>query len=300
MSQSSDARLGLMSGLAAYVLWGLLPVYFHFLLSVSPDLMLAHRIAWSLPTGILLVLAARRWSETLKVMMDWRKLRYLALSGMLIGVNWLVYIWAVHQERVMEASLGYYINPLLNFLVAAMLFGERFNRLQMVAMVLAALGVVNQTVNVGAFPWVAMVLCLTFGAYSVIRRQVQVDSRVGFLMEVLLLAPLALAWLWRTGASGASIWPATSLELTLLVAAGAVTAAPLILFALAAKRLRFSTIGMMQFIGPSLQFVLALAYGEAFTPAHAVTFMLIWVGVGVFSFAAWRADRKVRRAAALA
>lgn len=297
---SSDVRLGLTAALGAYVMWGLLPVYFHLLHAVAPDVMLAHRIAWSVPTGLLLVLVARRWKDVMALLRDWRVLRLTFLAGLMIGLNWLTYIWAVHQERVLEASLGYYINPLLNFLFGALLFGERFNRLQMGAIALAALGVLNQSVNVGAFPWVAMVLCLTFGGYSVIRKQLQTDGRVGFFMEVVLLGPLALGWLVHLSLAGTSIWPETAFETALLVSSGAITAAPLILFAVAAKRLRFSTIGMLQFLGPTLQFVLALAYGETFTQAHAVTFVLIWIGVGLFSYAAWRTDVRVRKQAALA
>lgn len=289
-----DKRMGLLAALSAYVMWGLLPLYFKTVQSVSPDAVLAHRVAWSLPTGLLLVIVAGRYRDIATVLSNRCNFQLLLLSGALIGFNWLIYIWAVNNEKVMEASLGYYINPLFNFLFGALLFGERFSKLQFVAIALAALGVLNQTLNVGSFPWIAMSLCLTFAVYSIIRKYVEVDGRVGFVIEVLLLAPFAIAYLvylWSRGAPflaedvSVSVWIALS---------GIITAAPLIFFSIAARRLRLSTIGILQYIGPSLQFALALYFGEPFKAAHAITFGLIWVGMGLFSYSLWRQDVQAR------
>ena len=294
MPDRSEIRLGFVASLSCFLMWGVMPLYFIILKAVPSDVLLAHRILWSLPTGLLLLLMAGRLGRLIEVFKSPRVLAWLGASGLLIGLNWLIYIWAVHQERVLEASLGYYINPLLSFLLGAILFGERFNRLQVGAMLLALLGVLNQWLVVGVFPWVALVLCLTFGIYSVIRKKIQIDSRVGFTLEVLLLTPMSLIYLGYMWRMGEPLFPPSAFEIILLLLSGIITAAPLILFAVAAKRLNLSTIGLMQFLGPTLQFIIGLYFGETFTSAHAITFVLIWSGVGMFSYALWRREHRSR------
>ena len=197
----------------------------------------------------------------------------------------------------MEASLGYYMNPLVNVAIAALFLSERLRRLQWVAVGLAAIAVSVETYALGQLPWVSLVLCVTFAGYGLIRRRVQVDSRVGFTIEVLVLLPLALIWFAAAFGTGRNAMGNDGLDMFLLALAGPITATPLILFALAAKRLKFSTIGIMQYLGPSLQFIVALIYGETLTPLRFVTFGLIWLAVVIFSLDAFGEDRKQKRSA---
>jgi len=293
----TETRNGLIFAASAYGLWGFLPLFFRMLGQTDPAVILAHRIVWSVPTALIAVVAAGRLGDVVALARQPRSMLFLAASAVLIAVNWTVYIWAVTSGRVLEGSLGYFINPLVSFLFAAIFFGERFNRVQLAALAIAALGVVNQAVVVGAFPWVSLALAVSFAAYGAIRKTVAVDSRVGFGVEAGVLSPFALAFLaFAPAAQG--VFTMENPQLALLLAlAGPITAAPLILFALGAKRLRMSTIAMLQYIAPTLQFILGLSFGETFTPAHAVTFGCIWMGVALFTVEVWRIDR--RRAAAL-
>lgn len=290
---SAHTRVGLFAAAGAYGLWGFLPIYFKLLGDVPPLLILAHRIVWSVPTALFLVLVAGKLGDLLDAIRRPRVRYMLLASALAVAVNWTLYIWAVTQDRILEGSLGYFINPLITFLFAALFFGERFNRLQLVALAFAALGVANQALVVGEFPWIALSLAVSFALYGVIRKRAPVDSRVGLTVETMWLAPAALAGLFLLTPPGASIFgDAPPLVAFLLVLAGPVTAAPLILFGIGARRLRLSTIAMLQYLGPTLQFIVGLTYGEAFTPAHAVTFGLIWAGVVLFTVSAWRAERQ--------
>lgn len=295
---SQDVRLGFLTGFAAYLLWGLMPVYIKSIDHLRPDLILVHRILWSLPTGLFFLMVARQW-PALKTAFQKQHLVWLALSAVLIACNWLVYIWAVSIDRVLEASLGYYLNPLLNVVIGAVFLSERLTKGQWTAVGIAAIGVAIMAVALGRMPWAGLFLCCTFAAYSVIRKQVPVDSRAGFVVEAALLFPLAGLWLTQLSATGTSPMGLSTIDTLLLMAGGPVTAVPLILFALSAKRLRLSTIGMMQYLGPTIQFLLGLAYGEAFSSVHAAAFACIWFALFVFTFDGWRADAR-RRSAQLA
>lgn len=294
MTSSNALRPGLAAGVAAFSIWGFLPVYFKAVAHVAPDVTLAHRVAWSLPTGIVFVALASQWPAVRRIVADPKLMRALFASAALMAVNWLIYIWAVAADRVMEGSLGYYINPLVSFAIGAVLFSERFSKWQLFAILLASIGVLNQTLVVGAFPWVALSLCLTFAAYGAIRKATPVESRAGFLVEVVMMAPFAFAYLVWLSATGADVTGGEPWDWAVLALAGPITAAPLILFAIAARNLRLSTVAILQFIGPTLQFACALYYGEPFTAGHAVTFAFIWAGVAVFSYDAWASDRLAR------
>lgn len=298
MKNTSDSQFGLFAALGAYFIWGFLPLYFKALENVAPMQMLTERMVWSVPTGLVLILVARRFREFLAIFKEIKTLGWLTLSGSLMGVNWLIYIWAVQNERVLEGSLGYFINPLFSFVLAAIFFGERFSKLQFIAIFLAAAGVLNQAIVVGQFPWVALSLCVTFGIYGAIRKKVVVDSRAGFLLEVLLLFPFAISYLIYIWSKGAPLLAETTFDSVLVALSGVLTAAPLILFALAAKRLRLSTVAILQYLGPTIQFAVGLYLGEAFTIAHAITFGLIWLGVIIFSMGALQNDRRAKLAAA--
>lgn len=296
---SATARNGFIAAVSAYTLWGFLPLYFKLLGDTPPSMILAHRIVWSVPTALLLILLAMRGKELWAAIRNAKVLWALLATAAMIAVNWSIYIWAVSQNRVLEGSLGYFINPLVTFAFAAMFFGERFTRIQMVAIGAAALGVLNQAIVVGQFPWISLSLAVSFAIYSAIRKQTPVDSRVGFAIEAMWLAPVSLLFLFffRPGDIGFFGGGGTDLAL-LLMLAGPVTAAPLILFAVGARRLRLSTIGLLQYLAPSVQFVIALAYGEPFTPFHAVTFGFIWLGIALFTLSAWRSERRLAPAVA--
>ncbi len=286
MPTNADIRSGLFAAMAAYGLWGFLPLYFQLLGDMPPLVILAHRIIWSAPTALALILAAGKWDAFVGLFRQPRLLFALFASSLMIAANWTIYIWAVTNHRVLEGSLGYYINPLIVFLFAALFFGERFRPLQVAAVAIAALGVANQTLVVGQFPWVSLSLAISFAVYGAIRKTTPVDSRIGFGVEALWLAPAALLYLTLFLPSGvAPFGPGEPGFIALLLLAGPLTALPLILFAVGARRLRLSTIGILQYIAPSVQFAIGLAMGEPFTAGHALTFGLIWTGVAMFTFA---------------
>lgn len=290
---TSEQRFGIIAGMGAYLMWGFLPLYLKLVAHIDPRDVLAHRIFWSVPAGFVLVAFAARMRD-FRVLLRSKAVLWLGLSSLLIGFNWLTYIWAVGQDRVMEASLGYFLNPLVNVAIGFIFLSEKLRRWQWVAVAIAVVAVANETIALGRLPWVSLVLCFSFAAYGFIRRQVQVDSRVGLTMEVLILLPLALIWFGIDYKTGRSALGNGGWDVFLLALAGPITATPLILFALAAKRLKFSTIGIMQYLGPSIQFVIAIFYGEMLTPLRALTFVLIWMAIIIFSVDALMEDRKRR------
>lgn len=295
---TGDLRLGFACLFGAYAIWGALPLYFRLMAHITPAELLAHRIVWSVPTGLLFIALARNWRQLAAVLTP-RRLGYLSASAVLIGANWMIYIWAVSEERVMEASLGYYINPLLNVVIGAALFSETLRRAQWIAVLIAAIGVALMTAALGYLPWVALVLSLTFAFYGVIRKQVQVDSRAGFVVEASVLAPLALVGLfWLVGQPGGSLFGRGGWDVGLLMLAGPITAVPLILFALGAKRVRLSTLGMMQYMAPTIQFLISvLVFKEPFDLPHAIAFACIWGALVLFTVDSVAGDRKARRLA---
>lgn len=286
MPMNAETRAGLFAAIAAYGLWGFLPLYFQFLGDLPPLVILAHRIVWSVPTALVLVIAAGKWGEFAGVFRTPRMLFTLLASSIAIAANWTIYIWAVTNHRVLEGSLGYYINPLIVFLFAAMFFGERFRPLQLLAVGIAAAGVLNQTLVVGQFPFVSLSLAFSFAIYGAIRKTTKVDSRIGFGLEALWLFLPALAYLVFFLPPGvAAFGLGEPAFIALLLLAGPLTATPLILFAMGARRLRMSTIGVLQFIAPTVQLFIGIAMGEPFTLGHAATFGLIWTGVLLFTLA---------------
>ncbi len=286
MPMNAETRAGLFAAIAAYGLWGFLPLYFQFLGDMPPLVILAHRIVWSVPTALILVIAAGKWGEFAGVFRAPRMLFTLLASSIAIAANWTIYIWAVTNHRVLEGSLGYYINPLIVFLFAAMFFGERFRPLQLLAVGIAAAGVLNQTLVVGQFPFVSLSLAFSFAIYGAIRKTTNVDSRIGFGLEALWLFLPALAYLVFFLPPGVAAFGSGEPGfIALLLLAGPLTATPLILFAMGARRLRMSTIGVLQFIAPTVQLFIGIAMGEAFTVGHAVTFGMIWTGVLIFTLA---------------
>jgi len=293
MPTNPEARAGLFAAMAAYGLWGFLPLYFQFLGAMPPLTILAHRIIWSVPTALILVAAAGKLGEFASLTRQPRLLFTLLGSSLAIATNWTIYIWAVTNHRVLEGSLGYFINPLVVFLFAAIFFGERFRPLQLVALVIAALGVLNQTLVVGQFPWVSLSLAFSFAIYGAIRKTTAVDSRIGFGMEALWLAPVALLYLlFFLPAGTVAFGSGEPGFVALLLLAGPLTATPLILFAMGARRLRLSTIGILQYIAPTMIFLTAVfVFGEPFGTARMIAFPMIWAALVIYTASMLRQAR---------
>jgi chloramphenicol-sensitive protein RarD len=295
-----NQRAGLLFGLGAYLLWGVLPLYFKLLKSVSPTEIVAHRILWSLVLLAILVLLWRRWPAIRAAAATSRILMTLAVTALLIAINWLIYIWAVLNGHVLAGSLGYYLNPLVNVLLGVVLLKERLTRGQAAAVALAALGVAVLALRAADGLWISLALALSFGLYGFIRKIAPVDALEGLTIETAMLAPVSLVWiLWlqQQGQGGFAAYD--SATTALLVLGGAVTAIPLLLFNAAAKRLPYSTLGFLQYIAPSIQFLLAvLVFGETFSPAHALCFAAIWSALLIFAWEGLRLGRARARAAA--
>ncbi|HKT53519.1 MAG TPA: EamA family transporter RarD [Caulobacteraceae bacterium] len=290
------ARGAVVAGVASYLIWGLLPIYLAFAARAGAGSLeiMAHRALWSTPWAAAIVLASGQARHTLAVLKAPRTLGWLALSAALIAANWLLFIWSVTNGHALEASLGYYINPLVNMALGAVLFRERLNVLAKAAIAFAAAGVVVQTIALGQLPLVSLALALTFTGYGLIRKQVAAEAQTGLLVECLLLAPLALGLVLWLQASGAGHFLASPTAFWLLLAAGPMTVLPLALFAWSARRLPLSAVGFLQFIGPSLQFVFGVETGEHLTMLSVAAFGLIWIGAGLFVFGALRAARRAR------
>jgi chloramphenicol-sensitive protein RarD len=298
-SAPGEPRLALTAGIACYLIWGFVPLVFQAVnrLGVGPWEILAHRIVWSIPTALLFVLLAKQGRQVMAVLKTPRTLAWLFLSSLLIAINWVVFIWAVTSNRMLESSLGYYINPLVSMAAGALIFRERIDRVGQVAIGLALIGVVVQAVALGHLPWVSLVLAFSFGGYGVVRKQVAADAQTGFLVETLLVGGAAAGYLlWVTGQGGSHF--ADPVTAAWLIACGPITAIPLVLFSWAARRVPLSLMGFLQFIAPTISFVIGLIQGEAFTPLRALSFAFIWGGAVVFLYGAWRRSRSVIQARA--
>jgi chloramphenicol-sensitive protein RarD len=265
-------------------------------LGASPWEILAHRTVWGAPSALAFVLAAQQGPHALEVLRNPRTVAWLALSSLLIAVNWSAFIWAVNAGRVLETSLGYYILPLINMAAGALIFRERIDRAGWAAIAFASAGVVLQAVAAGRLPLVSIILALSFGGYGVVRKRVAAEAQTGLLVECLLLAAPGLAYVVWQEASGAGHFLKSPLTATALVSCGLVTAVPLVLFAWAARRIPLSAMGFLQFIAPTMTFVIGVAQGETFNTLRGVAFGLIWAGVAVFAWAAWRKSRPELRA----
>lgn len=291
-----ETRDGVLCAFIAFFLWGVFPLYFIVVREVPATEVLVHRIIWSVPFGALIIHLRRQWSEVLAAIKHRRTLIFLTMSAVVITCNWLVYIWAVQIEQINQASLGYYINPLLFALAGVIIFKERLRRAQTLAVILAAIGVGILTVRAGQFPAIALFLGTAFAIYGVIRKQVVVGGMPGLFVETLVLLPFALGYLVLLMVRGEAAFTIASPYLAgILLLAGPLTVIPLLFFALAARRLNLSTVGMMQFIAPTLQFAIAVIYGEALTVAHIVCFTLIWLAVILFSVDVWLTSRTTAR-----
>ena len=287
-----QVRNGLVAALVAYVLWGLLPLYFVTVRDVDTLEVLVHRVIWAVPFGALIIHFRHQWGEVRRAFTHRNMLAYLSVSALLIAGNWLVYILAVQNEQIFQASLGYYINPLLFAVAGVFLLDEKLRRPQMIAVLLAAIGVLVLTLSGGRFPAIALFLGVSFTFYGLIRKKVVIGGMPGLFVETVLIAVPALGYLLVLANQETAVFGADPTLSWILVLAGPITVIPLLAFALAARRLNLSTVGMLQFIAPTLQFAVGVYYGEKLTPAHVICFGCIWLAVALFSWDAWRNTRR--------
>jgi chloramphenicol-sensitive protein RarD len=279
------ARAGVLYAGGAFFIWGIVPLYFTRLRNVSPFEIIAHRVIWSVVFLAALVAGTGGIRHVRAALGTPRIVAGLALTSALVALNWVTFVWAVNAGRVLETSLGYFITPQVNVLLGFLFLRERLRPLQWLAVGLAAAGVLNQIWALGQLPWISLVLAISFGCYGLLRKQIPVDAMTGLLVETIVAAPFAigyLAWLWhrQTLGFGAHGW----LTAVLLIALGVVTAVPLMLFAAGTQRLRLVTVGFLQYIAPTITFLLAIfVFGETLGHAQAVTFVVIWIGIVIYA-----------------
>ncbi|MEE2023852.1 EamA family transporter RarD [Alkalimonas mucilaginosa] len=294
MSLTREQKLGGLAAICAYTLWGIAPLYFKQIAEIPSLEILVHRIVWSCLLLLLVVVAIRQWSQVLAVVRQPKLMSLLLLTSLLLGFNWWLFIWAVNQNHMLDASLGYYINPLLNVLLGMVFLGERLRKMQWFALGLAACAVLYQVLSYGAFPWIALALAGSFAVYGLLRKKLAVNAIIGLLLESLLLLPLAVWYWWFVADSYAVNLLQNSWTLNLLLMAAAlVTTVPLLCFIAGARRLQLSTMGFFQYIGPSLMFVFGVwLYQEPLAQERLITFAVIWTALLIYSLDALHANRK--------
>jgi chloramphenicol-sensitive protein RarD len=290
--EARPAGSGFLLGLLAYALWGVLPIYFKLLGHVPAVDIVAHRVLWSLPFLAVLLIVSRQWREIRAVVAQRRTMATLAATAVLIGVNWLLYVYSVTSGHILAASFGYYLNPLANVLLGRFVLKERLGPLQWTAVAIAGAGISVLAAGALSQLWISLTLCVSFALYGLMRKVVAADAIVGLSVETALLFPIALLWLAWHASSGAPVLGDTTTDTSLLLLAGVVSTTPLLLFTAAARRLPYSTLGMLQFLAPTLQFLIAvLLYDEAFTTAHAIAFAAIWTALALYVTALLRQAR---------
>jgi chloramphenicol-sensitive protein RarD len=284
-SSRSEPALGVIYAGAAFLIWGLAAVYWKELRSVPPLEIIAHRVAWSFIFLLPLIVLQRQWAEFVAILQNLQMLFILLTSAILVAANWLLYVWAVNNNHLLQASLGYYINPLVNVVLGMVFLRERLRPPQILAVMLATSGVIYLTVQYGAFPWIAICLAISFGLYGLIRKVAPVSPLVGLAVETLLISLPAIGYLIYLDYQGTGSIFRVSLNLDLLLMGCApLTAIPLLFFTAGAKRLYLSTLGLMQYIGPSGMFLLAVFYyHEPFSTAQVWTFVMIWAALAIYS-----------------
>jgi len=288
---------GLLYAALAYALWGLFPLYFRQVAAVSSFEIVVHRWVWALAVLVIALTLLRRWGWLAPMLRQPRQLALFALSALLLSANWLVYVWAVNHDRVIDSSLGYFITPLVNVLLGYVVLHERLRRAQVAAVALAALGVLWLTFQAGQLPWIGLVLAITFGFYGLLRKTAPLGALEGLALETLLLAPLAIPLLlWLTSRGGSALASGDASLIGWLLLAGPLTVVPLLLFAAGARRITMATLGLLQYIGPTIQFALGVwLYHEPFDATRLIGFALIWLALALYSAESWWVAR--RRAA---
>lgn len=285
---------GVLAGIGAYTLWGLFPIYWRLLEQVPATEILAHRIVWSLAFVALLLILQRDWQWIKGTIHDRRTMVVYTLAAILLSINWFTYIWAVNAGYVVEASLGYFINPLVNFMLGVIFFKEKLRGGQVAAVILAVLGVIYLTVSYGSLPWIALVLAFSFGTYGLIKKTASLESMHGFSLETAVLFLPALGFLLYRGASGVGAFMHLGTATTLLlILAGPVTSIPLLMFGYAARSIPLSMLGFIQYITPTMQFMLGVfVYNEPFPTSRLVGFSMIWLALLLYSIESVRFTRR--------
>lgn len=291
-----DQRSALIAGIAAFSVWGIVPVFWKFLRTVPAPEILAHRFVWTTLFLIILLSWQRRWPEVMTSVRSRRALLFCLASGTAISINWLLFIWAVNVGRILETSLGYFLTPLINVLFGALFLRERLTRAQFIAVLLAFLGVLNLTVGYGKFPSVAVAICISWGFYGLLRKVSGTRPIPGLFLETTLLTPVAIGYLWLVQNHGTAAFASSRpLIAILLLSTGVITGLPLVWFGHAARHLRLTTVGFLQYLAPTGSFLLGVfLYHEPFTRGHLLTFLLIWLGLIIFTVDAlrrWHAAR---------
>lgn len=301
-SGANEQRSGVINAIAAYTMWGLAPLYFKLLNNIDSAEILVHRVVWSTVFLFVIVMLTKKSPLLMNMLKQPKVLKGLLISALFLAANWFLFIWAINNDRVLDASLGYFINPLFSVALGMLFLGEKLRRGQKIAVGLAVIGVIIQLVMLGALPIVSLALAGTFGIYGLLRKKMHVDSFVGLLVESALMLPLAIIY-WSffvESASGNMLDNTLNLNL-ILIAAGIVTTAPLLCFTAAAKRLTLSTVGFFQYIGPSIMFVLATYYfNEPLEPAKLITFAFIWLALFIYSADSLKAYKRKRKQASIA
>lgn len=292
--EQTNAKKGVLLAIGAYTMWGIAPIYFKTITFVPALEILSHRVIWSFFFLAIIIHFSHQWRNVVSIFQSKSKMLYLIATALLIGANWLIFIWAINANHMLDASLGYYINPLINVVFGMLFLGERLRKLQWFAVALAAIGVAIQIVVFGSVPVVAFALAISFAFYGLLRKKVSVNGQTGLFIETLVLIPAALIYLAWFADSATSSMANNEFNLNLLlISAGIVTTLPLLCFTGAATKLKLSTLGFFQYIGPSLMFLLAvLIYGEAFSTDKAITFTFIWGALVVFSYDGLTQGRK--------
>lgn len=289
-------RQGIIFAFVAYFIWGIAPVYFKLIQEVPPQEILTHRVIWSFFFMLILLSLSRSWGDVCRVVKKPKSVGLLLLTAVLIGSNWLIYIWAINNNHLLEASLGYFISPLVNVVLGMLFLRERFRRMQWIAVALAFIGVLVQVWVFGSVPIIGLGLSMTFAFYGLLRKKIGVDAQTGMLIETLWLLPAAAIYLFFIANSATSHLAVNSMSLNLLlISAGIITTIPLLFFTAATARLKLSTLGFFQYLGPTLMFLLAVFYGEKVSASLLVTFGFIWAGLCCFIADALYTQRRLRR-----
>ncbi|WP_270182671.1 EamA family transporter RarD [Alkalihalobacillus sp. CinArs1] len=297
---NKEQAIGIMSGAGAYLLWGILPLYWKLVSEVPSEVVLAHRIIWSFAFMIVILLmlgkASTLWKDLITIIKQPKKMTSITFASLFISINWFAFIWAVNHDHVIQTSLGYYINPLISVLLGILFLKERLSFWQFISVLLATIGVLNLVFQFGEIPWVSLILAVSFGLYGLLKKTARLGAMIGLTIETLLITPFAIGYLVFTYNSlPEAFYASNTTTMLLLLGAGVVTAIPLLLFATGANRISLSMIGFLQYIAPTLMLIQGIfLYGESFTSHHAVSFTLIWVALLIFTLSRTKLFRRIQ------
>ncbi|PAV31452.1 protein RarD [Virgibacillus profundi] len=296
----NQEKLGILYTATAYILWGFLPIYWKLVDRVPAGEILAHRIVWSFIFMLLIVSILRKWSPFIQeckvILKDRNKLIGISAASILISINWLTFIWAVNSDHVIQASLGYYINPLVSILLGIIVLKEKLTRRQVISFILAAAGVFYLTFSFGVFPWISILLALSFGFYGLLKKMVDISAMFGLTIETMIVTPIAAIYLFTLPESVFTFDTAMSSTNLLLIGAGVVTAVPLLLFASGAKQIPLAMVGFLQYFAPTLMLILGVfLYNETFTMAHFIAFAFIWTALIIYMGSAYKRPMRPRK-----